>query len=95
MRRVLGVVAVLGIPIIAVLRVVLGYEFLGGQATHIILLLLLSSFQLFFLFVMGQYVARIYDEVRARPLYIVASKTNLRAVEMPIEQPAPQPEPEV
>ena len=61
------------IPIIAILRLILGFQFLGGQVTNIVLLLLLSSFQLFFLFVMGQYVARIYDETRGRPLYIVAN----------------------
>jgi polyisoprenyl-phosphate glycosyltransferase len=70
---VLGVLAVLAIPIIAILRLILGFQFLGGQVTNIVLLLLVSSFQLFFLFVMGQYVARIYDETRGRPLYIVAS----------------------
>lgn len=74
---VLGVLALLVVPIIAVLRLAMGNEFFGGQATTIILLLLLSSFQLFFLFIMGQYVARIYDEVRARPLYVVASTHNL------------------
>jgi len=73
---VLGVLAVLAIPIIAVLRLILGFQFLGGQVTNIVLLLLLSSFQLFFLFVMGQYVARIYDEARGRPLYIVANKVG-------------------
>jgi polyisoprenyl-phosphate glycosyltransferase len=96
---ILGVLAVLGIPIIAILRVVLGFNFLGGQATHIIILLLLSSFQLFFLFIMGQYVARIYDEVRARPLYIVASTSNLGEVKQPVQKPVlppePAPEPEV
>jgi polyisoprenyl-phosphate glycosyltransferase len=97
---VLGVLAVLGIPIIAILRVALGFNFLGGQATHIILLLLLSSFQLFFLFVMGQYVARIYDEARGRPLYILASKTGFdeskRQVGQPVRprEPEPAPEPE-
>ncbi len=70
---VLGVLAVLAIPIIALLRVVVGYQFLGGQVTEIVLLLLLSSFQLFFLFIMGQYVARTYDEARGRPLYVVAN----------------------
>jgi dolichol-phosphate mannosyltransferase len=69
---VLGLVAVLAIPVIAVLRLLLGFNFLGGQVTNIVLLLLLSSFQLFFLFIMGQYVARIYDETRGRPLYVVA-----------------------
>ncbi len=71
---VLGVLAVLAVPIIAVLRLVLGTGFLGGQVTTIVLLLLLSAFQLFFLFVMGQYVARIYDEVRGRPLYVLADR---------------------
>jgi dolichol-phosphate mannosyltransferase len=70
---VLGVVALLAIPIVALLRVAMGAPFLGGQATTIILLLLMSSFQLFFLFILGQYVARTYDETRNRPLYIVAS----------------------
>jgi polyisoprenyl-phosphate glycosyltransferase len=96
---ILGVLAVLGIPVIAILRVVLGFNFLGGQATHIIILLLLSSFQLFFLFIMGQYVARIYDEVRGRPLYIVASTSNLAEVKQPVQKPVlppePAPEPEV
>ena len=95
---VLGLLAVLAIPIIAILRLVLGYEFLGGQATNIVLTLLLSSFELFFLFMMGQYVARIYDEVRGRPLYIVASKTGFdeskKAVEKPVQPPEPAPEPE-
>lgn len=73
---VMGVLAVLAIPIIALLRLILGFQFLGGQVTNIVLLLLVSSFQLFFLFIMGQYVARIYDETRGRPLYVVANKVG-------------------
>ncbi len=73
---VLGVLALLAIPVVALLRIVIGIPFLGGQATTIILLLLMSSFQLFFLFILGQYVARTYDEARNRPLYIVASTTG-------------------
>ncbi|MEL6149820.1 MAG: glycosyltransferase, partial [Chloroflexota bacterium] len=72
----LGVLALLTIPIISTLRLAYGPEFFGGQATTIVLLLLLSAFQLFFLFILGQYVARIYDEVRGRPLYVVAQKTG-------------------
>lgn len=70
---VLGVIAVLAIPVISILRLVFGTPFLGGQVTVIVVLLVLSSFQLFFFFIMGQYIARIYDEARDRPLYIVAS----------------------
>lgn len=75
----LGVMAVLAIPVIALLRIRLGPDFFGGQATTIVLMLLLGSFQLFFLFVLGQYVARVYDEVRGRPLYVVASTENIDA----------------
>ncbi len=80
---VLGVGALLGIPIVAILRIVAGVHFFGGQATTIILLLLLSSFQLFFLFILGQYLARVYDEVRARPLYVVASTANTDRAALP------------
>jgi dolichol-phosphate mannosyltransferase len=91
---ILGVLAVLAIPIIAVLRIALGVQFLGGQATTIVLLLLLSSFQLFFLFVMGQYVARIYDETRNRPLYIVASEVGFKREEaIKTHEVTPEPEP--
>ena len=69
---VLGTIALLAIPIVAVLRLAFGTDFFGGQATTIILVLLLSSFQMFFMFFLGQYVARIYDETRDRPLYVVA-----------------------
>ncbi len=71
-----GMLGILTIPVITVLRVFYGPDFFGGQTTTIVLLLLLGSFQLFFLFVMGQYVARIYDEVRGRPLYVVSSTTG-------------------
>lgn len=69
---ILAFLAIFVAIIITILRLSFGDEFFGGQATTIVLLLLLSSFQLFFLFVMGQYIARIYDETRNRPLYVVA-----------------------
>jgi dolichol-phosphate mannosyltransferase len=79
---VLAVLAFLTVPVIALLRITQGPDFFGGQATTIVLLLLLSAFQLFFLFVMGQYVARIYDETRGRPLYVVASTRGLGGEEI-------------
>ena len=74
------VLAVLSLAVgivISALRIAMGEEFFGGQATTIVLLLLMSSFQLFFLFILGQYVARSYDETRDRPLYVVASTAGL------------------
>jgi glycosyltransferase involved in cell wall biosynthesis len=96
---VLGALAILAIPIIAILRLILGFQFLGGQVTNIIVLLLVGAFQLFFLFILGQYVARIYDETRGRPLYIVAEKVGFdEGRSNPVESakqviPEPQPEP--
>jgi len=74
---ILGMLALLAIPIVALLRVFFGPTFFGGQATTITIVLLMSSFQFFFLFILGQYLARVYDETRDRPLYIVASRTGL------------------
>lgn len=76
----LGFLALLAIPLVAVLRLLLGEGFFGGQATTIVLLLLMSSFQLFFLFILGQYVARTYDETRNRPLYVIADKRGFEDV---------------
>lgn len=89
---VLGILAILAVPVISILRVVLGSSFLGGQVTTIVFLLLMSAFQLFFLFILGQYVARTYDEARNRPLYIVASVTGFEEAEatqsaVPVSQP--------
>jgi dolichol-phosphate mannosyltransferase len=70
---ILGILAIAVALVISGLRLAYGEEFFGGQATTIVLLMLLSSFQLFFLFILGQYIARIYDETRGRPLYVVAS----------------------
>ncbi len=86
----LGILAVLAIIVISGLRIAYGPEFFGGQATTIVLVLLMGSFQLFFLFVMGQYVARIYDEARDRPLYVVAARHGFeqaRKLPRPTHQP--------
>jgi dolichol-phosphate mannosyltransferase len=42
-----------------------------GQATTLILVLFMGGVQLIFLGIIGEYLGRIYDEVRARPLYVV------------------------
>lgn len=75
---VLGVLAVLALPLVVLLRLATSEAFLEGQATTLSALLILSAFQFFFFFIMGQYIARIYDEVRGRPLYVVADTYGLR-----------------
>lgn len=44
---------------------------LMGQATTLITVLFLGSIQLICLGIIGEYLGRIYDEVKARPLYLV------------------------
>jgi len=61
-------ISFLGIVIAAIIRLFNGG--IVGQGTTISAVLLLGGIQLIFLGVLGEYLGRIYDEVRARPLYI-------------------------
>ena len=63
--------SVLAIPIIVFLRLTTGTALLG-QATTLIIVLFLGGLQLISLGVIGEYIGRIYDEAKGRPLYIVA-----------------------
>lgn len=51
-----------------------GFAFPVGNPTIVILVTFFSGIQLLSLGVMGEYVGRIYDEVRRRPKYIVESR---------------------
>jgi len=62
--------SILLIPIVAILRLS-NQEAFFGQATTLVSVLFLGGIQLIFLGVLGEYVGRIYDEVKGRPLYIL------------------------
>ncbi len=64
-------ISMLGMIIVVILRLTTGYA-LVGQATTLVAVLFLGGIQLIFLGIIGEYLGRIYDEVKARPLYIVA-----------------------
>jgi glycosyltransferase involved in cell wall biosynthesis len=63
-------VAIIAIPVVIIMRLV-GHGAFLGQATTLIAVLFLGGVQLIFLGVLGEYLGRIYDEVKGRPLYIV------------------------
>ena len=64
-----SILALLAIPVVAVLRLN-GNDAFHGQATTLIAVLFLGGVQLIFLGILGEYLGRIYDEVKDRPLYI-------------------------
>lgn len=66
---ILAGISLIGIIIAIILR--LFTDAIVGQASTLILVLFLGGIQLIFLGIIGEYLGRIYDEVRSRPLYIV------------------------
>ncbi|MCW2971695.1 MAG: Ribonuclease [Solirubrobacterales bacterium] len=67
-------VAFIAIPVVIGLRIAGSY--LPGFSSLTIAILLLGGIQLIALGVIGEYVGRIYDEVKHRPLYIVREERN-------------------
>ncbi len=62
--------AILAIPVVIIGRLA-GSEAFFGQASTLIAVLFLGGVQLISLGILGEYIGRLYDEARDRPLYIV------------------------
>ena len=63
-------IAILAIPVVVYMRMT-GSQAFFGQATTLIAVLFLGGVQLISLGVLGEYIGRLYDEAKGRPLYIV------------------------
>jgi len=63
-------ISILAIPVVIGMRVA-GNQAFFGQATTLIAVLFLGGVQLISLGIIGEYLGRLYDEARGRPLYIV------------------------
>ncbi len=71
-----------GVSLVAIL-VVIGLRLFGshqeltGQATTLVAVLFLGGVQLISLGIIGEYLGRIYDEVKGRPLFLTREKWGL------------------
>jgi dolichol-phosphate mannosyltransferase len=79
----ISTLAFIAIPVVIVLRLLGSY--LPGFSSITIAVLLLGGIQLIAIGIIGEYVGRIYDEVKGRPLYIVKALRNI-----PDEDPGPE-----
>jgi polyisoprenyl-phosphate glycosyltransferase len=76
-----SILAFLAIPLTIVARYADIYT--RGVPTTIVIILLLGGIQLITVGIIGEYVGRIYDEVKHRPLYVVRDRVNVEAPERP------------
>lgn len=63
-------IAIIAIPFVVYMRIT-GSQAFFGQATTLIAVLFLGGVQLISLGILGEYIGRLYDEAKGRPLYIV------------------------
>ncbi len=81
----ISLIALLSIPIVAVLRFFYSATFFTGQASTLIAVLFMGGVQLISVGILGEYLGRIYEEVKKRPLYVVREAPP---------KPVPETEPE-
>lgn len=75
---VLGVISILFSVVLAIqtlVRFLMGNS-LGGFTTVILLILIIGGFLMLSLGIIGHYIARIYEEVKGRPKYIISKVTQ-------------------
>ena len=77
-----ALLSIIMIPVVIILRSLTETELLG-QASTLVAVLFLGGVQLISLGVLGEYLGRVYDEVRGRPLYIIS--------QAPEEKPGSEP----
>ena len=78
---VFSAIAFLAIPVAIGFRI--AGEFVPGVATILLVVLLLGGIQLITVGIIGEYLGRVYDEVKRRPLYLVSEQLNMGPEEPP------------
>jgi glycosyltransferase involved in cell wall biosynthesis len=72
-----GAAAALAYAVYLVLHVLVRGRDIPGYASLMVVLLLFSSFQMIALGVFGEYLGRMYQEIKGRPLYIVSDRVGI------------------
>ena len=73
----IAALSALAIFLVIILKIIEGDEYPMGIPTVTVLVLFIGGVQLAAVGVLGEYIGRIYDEVRRRPLYIVDRAVNV------------------
>lgn len=63
--------SIIMIPVVIIERTITGRQFFG-QASTLVAVLFLGGVQLISLGILGEYLGRVYDEVKGRPLYVIS-----------------------
>jgi dolichol-phosphate mannosyltransferase len=74
---IIAAISVVAIIVVVLIRLLGPHEPLLGQATTLVAVLFLGSVQLISLGIIGEYLGRIYDEVKGRPLYLIQQSWGL------------------
>lgn len=74
---IIAVISALAILAVVLIRLFGPHTPLLGQATTLVAVLFLGGVQLISLGIIGEYLGRIYDEVKGRPLYLIDQKWGM------------------
>ena len=69
-------------------KLTVGVE-IRGWASTVVIILFLGGVQLLTIGIIGEYISRIYDEVKQRPLFVVRDFDNLESASPAAEEPRP------
>jgi dolichol-phosphate mannosyltransferase len=75
-----SIMAIVGFiyAIVIIIQKIAGTSMEAGWASTIVAILIIGGIQLIMLGIAGEYIARIFDESKNRPLYIIKEKVNMK-----------------